>query len=163
MNVDVRLAVKDDLPDLVRLNEQIQFQHAEQYPSEFKYPTKYEEISNFFEELIDIQSTVLIIANVEDQIIGYLYYEIHNVNENPFKFGKKRCYIHHILVDHTYRRAGVGSSLIAWVEDAANTENASEIVLDTMELNHVAHRYFEQSGFRISQFKYTKSTNLSKK
>jgi len=106
----VRTALNSDLAELVRLNNQIQQQHAILYPDEFKYPTVSADIRNYFKTLINSDQNTVLVVESDDAVQAYLYYELQQKPENAFKFGYKRFYIHHIVVDASFRRSGIGSS-----------------------------------------------------
>ena len=153
----IRAATRSDLEDLVRLNDQIQWQHANQYPHEFKYPADKEKVAEFFERLIDSDSNTVVVVCDKDQPIAYLYCELQRIPQNTFKFAKSRYYIHHILIDETVRRTGIASALFEWVEEQARGRGVSEIALDTWMLNKEAHEFFERKGFHLTQLLFSKA------
>ena len=155
--MDIRIATASDLDDLVRLNDQIQLQHAQQYPEEFKYPADQIEVRAFFESLIKSDTNTVLVATSENVVYAYLYYETHRIPENTFKFAKDRFYIHHILVDVSVRRSGTATALFKTVEEHARSEGIGNITLDTWMLNKDAHVYFEQIGFEVTQLLFSKS------
>lgn len=152
----IRLATTADLADLVRLNDQIQLQHAEQYPHEFKYPADAEGVSNFFADLISGDTDVVIVAFDENGLYAYLWYAIHRIPENAFRYAKSRYYIQHVLVDTAIRRLGTASALFQWVENEAKTNGVTQIALDSWSLNKHAHEFFERQGFEKEQLVFSK-------
>ena len=152
----IRLATTADLNDLVRLNDQIQHQHAEQYPEEFKYPANADEVSNFFDELISSETDIVLVAFDETSIFAYLWYAIQQIPENRFKYAKARYYIQQVLVDSAIRRLGTASTLFEWVENEAKNNGVTQIALDTWSLNKHAHDFFERQGFEKTQLLFTK-------
>ena len=155
----IRLATTADLGDLVRLNDQIQLQHAEQYRHEFKYPTDAGGVSNFFCDLVSSDTDVVIVACDENSIYAYLWYEIHRIPENAFKYAKTRYYIQHVLVDSAIRRLGTASALFQWVENEAKINGVMQIALDSWSLNKHAHEFFERQGFEKTQLLFSKKLN----
>ncbi|MEZ5551016.1 MAG: GNAT family N-acetyltransferase [Pseudomonadales bacterium] len=157
--MNIRIATVTDLNDLVRLNDQIQRQHAEQYPEEFKYPANSKEVAKFFATLIESDTDTVLVASNETGVYAYLYYEIQRIPENTFKYAKSRYYIHHVLVDSSVRRSGTASALFAKVEGRARPEGIAHIALDTWMLNKEAHDFFEWKGFTVTQLLFSKMLN----
>ena len=152
----IRLAKHSDLDDLIRLNDQIQRQHAEQYPEEFRYPADPNGVRDFFVSLLDSENNTVIVACESDRTVAYLYYELHEIPQNTFKFAKSRYYIHHVLVDESVRRSGTASALFEWVEKDARDNGVPQIALDTWMLNEDAHKFFERKGFQLTQLLFSK-------
>lgn len=49
--------------------------------------------------------------------IGYVWYSIDIVLENPFKLARTQIYIHQIVVDESFRSQSVGNALLNKVEE----------------------------------------------
>ena len=154
--MSIRPATTNDLPDLVRLNDQIQLQHVEQYPSEFKYPVEPHLVSEFFAMLVSSTSNEVIVAFDDENVLGYLWYETQEKAESPFKHAKLRFYIHHVCVDSRVRRGGVASALFDRVEQEARIASIAEIALDTWSMNKEGQDFFARQGFERIRLIYSK-------
>lgn len=155
--MNIRIATNADLVDLARLNDQIQRQHAGQYPDVFKYPANSEKVKEFFARLIEDDANVVLVASDETGVYAYLYYEIQRTPENIFKYSKSRYYIHQVLVDSSVRRSGTASALFEDVEMRARSEGIVHIGLDTWMLNKNAHNFFEREGFMVDRLVFSKT------
>lgn len=155
--MNIRNATDADLPEILRLNDQVQKQHADQYPGKFKYPTVTQEMEEFFGRILDSDSNKIIVILKEHKLIGYLWYEIQEKPENAFKNGLKRFYIHHVGVDKESRRSGAATSLFEWVVAKAQAASIDEIGLDTWLLNKEAQSFFEHQGFKREKIIYSKN------
>lgn len=137
----------EDAAEIARLNDAVQKMHADHHPDVFKYPTDASEIEKFFHNLLTADSNVIFIAVDSGRRIGYVWCTIEWKQENPFKYGQDRIYIHQIAVDAAYRRKGVGRRIIQAVEGLAKENNINSIVLDSWEFNQEAQTFFEHLGF----------------
>lgn len=97
--MEVREAKLSDVIELVRLNDEVQHQHAQLYRQIYIYPLEVEKVSRFFEDLISSDSASVLVATSETGLCGYLYYEIQVNEANAFKFPSTRYYIHHVGVE----------------------------------------------------------------
>ncbi len=154
--MNIRDATDADLPELLRLNDQVQKQHADQYPEKFKYPAMDQEVEEFFKGILDSDSDKVIVILKEKKLIGYLWYEIQERPENALKNGLKRFYIHHVGVDKGSRRSGAATALFKWIITKAQAASIDEIGLDTWQLNKEAQIFFEHQGFEQEKIIYSK-------
>ena len=153
----VRSALVSDLDELARLNDQIQHQHAILYPDEFKYPIDSVDVKIYFKSIIGSDENTVLVAESNDAVQAYLYYETQQRPENTFKFGFRRFYIHHVVVDAPYRRSGIATELFQAVEKRARLQGIRVIGLDSWALNTDAHVYFEQRGLDVCRLVYSKT------
>lgn len=158
--MNIRRAIDSDLDDLVLLNDQIQRLHAEQYPDEFRYPTDPGDVRDFFIGLLNSEHNIVVVACEENRTVGYLYYEVHRIPQDTFKFAIIRYYIHHVLVDEYARRLGTASALFDWVEKEARDDGVSQIALDTWMRNADAHKFFKRKGYQLTQLLFSKPLEL---
>jgi ribosomal protein S18 acetylase RimI-like enzyme len=146
MTVTIRNAVDADLDALIRLNAQVQKVHAQVYPADFKSLTDEGEVRDFLASVMRRTDHTLVVAQVDDAVVGYAWIEIQVRPQTPFTWAKKRVFLHHICVDSGHRRTGVGSALITCVEKRAHAAGIGEFALDMWSLNDTAQAFFESSG-----------------
>ena len=156
MAVRIRDAGPSDLDALVGLNDQIQQQHAQQYPDQFVFPTVPADVRRFFETLIGQDDQRVLAADTGGPAIGYLWYEIRRKSASPFKPPGMRFHIHHVCVAQAARRTGVGAALFAQVEAQAAAAGAPEIVLDTWVQNDAGQAFFKSKGFAPRRIEFSK-------
>jgi len=157
MKLDIKNATKADLPGLLRLNKQIQQQHAEQFPKEFLFEPDAKGTRDFFKRLIDEDSQLLLIAHTADQSVGYLWCEIQRFPTSLFRPARSKLYVQHVCVDADHRRHGIASALFQQVDDLAKAAGITRIGLDTWAGNESAHSFFRSRGFETQQIIYGKN------
>jgi GNAT superfamily N-acetyltransferase len=146
MNLIIRQAGAEDAADIARVNDVVQKIHAEAYPKIFKYPADLQEVTAFFRERVQEKDHFALVAFVEDQMIGYVWFAIEQRRENPFKYKREMVYIHQIAVSLNHRHKGIGRALIEKVEAFAREQGIRNIALDSWSFNHGSHRFFEKAG-----------------
>ncbi len=156
--MDIRHADYTDLGDIVRIGDQIQAQHAADYPEEFVYPMDQAAVRAFFMKVLDDGPKHEIIAACGDDgtVLGYLWFERQQRRANVFKHWRKRLYVHHVGVDATSRGKGVGTAMFDHVNAAALAEGRTEIALDTWSRNEAAHGFFAAQGYKQTQLILTR-------
>jgi N-acetylglutamate synthase-like GNAT family acetyltransferase len=55
--------------------------------------------------------------------------------------------LENVVVDEAFRGKGIGSCLLAYVEEVCRTRDCSKIMLMSTSTRESAHRFFEQQGF----------------
>ena len=133
--------------EISRLNAAVQKMHAEHHPDVFKYPVDGTELEEFFRDQLSRDDTCMFLAIVDHLAVGYVWCEIQIREENAFKYGQKRIYIHQISVQPQFRNKEVGRKLMLEVENLAIRNGIDNIALDSWEFNKEAHSFFEQLGF----------------
>ena len=145
--MNIRRAAIDDIKTLVALNAYVQKSHSTFEPNIFRAEIGDTELQAFFSEVLRKACNMVFLAFSERTPVGYIWFEIQDLSQNPFKFGRKQAYIHHIAVDAGVRRKGVASQLFSIVEEEARLCGISQILLDVWSKNHNAQEFFCAQGF----------------
>jgi ribosomal protein S18 acetylase RimI-like enzyme len=143
MAVLVRPASEADLDALVELNGFVQELHARLYPDDFKQTSDPVGVRAFFVARL----SAIAVAELESAIVGYVWYEAQSLPETAFSPAKPRLYVHHLSVEPSARRRGVGAALIGHVEQLAAMQGLPEVALGAWAANSVALRFFAAQGF----------------
>jgi GNAT superfamily N-acetyltransferase len=143
----VRRATVDDAVAIAQLNAYVQRLHIKAAPEQFAPVDLVASRKFFTDELMD-GCAVVWVAEVGGRPVGYLYaVEIHRP-ANPFTAEQHTLYIHHLAVDPTARRRGVGSALFQAAEQHARTQQLNGLRLDSWLFNETAHAFFRSQGFQ---------------
>ena len=156
----IEKAKNENVNDIVVLNSFVQEKHREHHPDHFKSSDLVScEASNFFERLIKTENNYIFIAYKEDNPVGYIWFTIDNITENPFKTGRKQIYIHQIVVHKQYRQQAIGRSLFEKAEMTAKQNNIDHYELDTWAFNSEAHEFFKKLGFETFNIRMWRNSN----
>ena len=74
----------------------------------------------------------------------------------------KQLDIDNVVVDETYRGAGLGKMLNLWLEALAKKEKVELMVLDSYVTAHDAHAFYHRQGFGITGYHFTKAPHDGK-
>jgi ribosomal protein S18 acetylase RimI-like enzyme len=143
MPVLVRPASEADLDAVVELNGFVQELHGRLYPDDFKQTSDADGVRAFFV----MRLSAIAIAESENVIVGYVWYEAQSLPETSFSPAKPRLYVHHLSVAPSARRRGVGAALMRHVEHLAAAHDLPEIALGAWVANSGALDFFAAQGF----------------
>jgi len=144
----IEKATKDKIRDIVSLNSFVQEIHREHHPDHFKSSKLISsETYSFFDRIVDAENNYIFIAYQDNDPVGYIWFTIDIIPENPFKTARKQVYIHQIVVHKQYRRQSIGKSLFEKAEEIARQHNVDNYELDTWAFNSNAHTFFKKLGF----------------
>jgi GNAT superfamily N-acetyltransferase len=65
--------------------------------------------------------------------------------------------IDNFIVDHQYRRAGIGSKMVQWLEAEARNHDCHHMMLDAYLENHLAHNFYKREGFTPKGYHFMKA------
>jgi GNAT superfamily N-acetyltransferase len=154
MNVTMRAAVQDDLPEIVRLLAADAVTGNRERYSDPLLPS-YEEA---FREISQDPNNELIVADLNGAVIGTLQLTfIPNLTLR----GGKRALVEAVFIDQQYRGQGIGKKLMQWAIERARQRNCRMIQLTTNKARHDAQRFYEALGFTGSHIgmKYKLNTD----
>jgi ribosomal protein S18 acetylase RimI-like enzyme len=143
--MSVRRATEADLDRLSALSEGIQRLHAEGRPDLFRAPD-YEVLRAFLADQLT-SGAIVLIADLDGTVAGYLLAEVSARSANPFRHASKSLYVHHIAVDAAMQRRGVGQRLMDAAVTIGRAEGVDAVRLDSWSFNQDAHTFFEAEGF----------------
>lgn len=148
--IRVRSATVQDLDALSALAVQVQELHAEGRPDLFRSADE-DELRRFLEERIAAGSIVIVAQRADAEPEGYVFAEHIDRQESSFLLAHRSIYIHHIAVDRSARRSGIGDALMDEIADRAREAGAATIRLDSWAFNSEAHSFFAAQGFAPSR------------
>ncbi|MEM9207784.1 MAG: GNAT family N-acetyltransferase [Pseudomonadota bacterium] len=88
---------------------------------------------------IDDAETMVLVATVEGQLAGFAV----------MKFGDLDAHLHLLAVDPFFRRNGIASDLVAWLEASCRTAGMRQVRLEVRLRNRPAHRFYARLGYDV--------------
>ncbi len=110
----------------------------------------------FFTRQLGKAGVVLLVAELDDQVVGYLYGSLED--RDWAKLLDAHGAIHDLYVDPQARRQGVARALMVAGVFALKGQGASQVVLSTATQNHAAQALFRSMGFRDTMIELTLAT-----
>jgi GNAT superfamily N-acetyltransferase len=144
--LEVRSAAAADIPSLVRLNAQVQAQHAAAYPELFSPPSDADMHAHFERVLADMGYRVRVAVRA-GVCVGHTVARAERRPANAFRRAYEVLLLQEICVDSTHRRSGVGTALMSDLQAHAAAIGVGILLLETWAFNVEAHRFFESQGF----------------
>jgi ribosomal protein S18 acetylase RimI-like enzyme len=151
----VRAAVQKDLPRVSELAAELVRQHHRLDPQRFMLVEPIAEgYRRFFTGELRRKSALILVAEDEDQLLGYAYATLESRNWNDLldAVGK----LNDLYVDPGARRRGVGRALAQAVFAELQHRGVPRLVLMTAWKNPDAHVFFEALGFRRTMLEMTR-------
>ena len=154
--VVVRRARHTDLVSLGRLGALLVQEHHDFDPQRFlaaqnRTPAHY---ASFLASQLDESNVVLLVAEIEDKLIGYAYAAMEGYDYMSLR--GPAAALHDVIVDPEYRGRGVGRLLLTEILSQLQSRNAPRVVLSTAERNQAAQRLFARMGFRRTMIEMTR-------
>lgn len=151
VHMDIRFAQGKDIPDILKLLEQVNLIHHQARPDILKEAPKYtlDEIANIIE---DPQRPILV-AVEGNHILGYMFGIYQETAESAFLVGEKSLYIDDICVDQNVRGKHVGQALYQATKELASDTGCRRITLNVWAFNESAKSFYEKMG--MQSFKTT--------
>lgn len=135
---DIRSMIKEDLSVLINLNNKGDF-------SLINYQN-------------DDKEHKILVAQLNDDIIGYIKYEI--LKEKTLN---ERLIIKEIVVDENYRGLGVGHEFMIEAEKVAKNYNIASLVVISNNYLEEEAIFYRKQGFNLNNKFYEKNIILNKK
>lgn len=154
MNVQVRLASLEDAETISALNAQVHDLHAVAEPRFFKPASDLTFPPLVVQDLMETPGHLFYLAIVDEQVAGYIYVEIRQLEENHFRHAIDQAYIHQIGVRPEFQGSGCGKLLIERVKNVAAEAGLQMIALDTWGFNRHAQDFFASQGFEPFNYRY---------
>jgi len=150
--ITIHEAIFSDVASLITLNSEVQSLHIDIAPNVF-CEVKREEVSKWFETLIEDNNTQLYVAKNNINILGYLINQIIKRPSNPFMLQQYFAYIDHVCVSSEHRGKGIGRKLMSTAIDFAKVNEISRLELDVWTENINAINAYKKIGFKASREK----------
>ena len=119
---------------------------------ELGYPTTTEQAAERIERIENDPSTLVIVAEVEGELAGFVALHVQNLVERDHP----GCSVAGIVVGERFRRQGIGELLMAAVEYEARERGGRYLALNTAERRADAHAFYEALGYEHTGRRYRK-------
>lgn len=116
------------------------------------YPTSSRRMGNRFERISAHPSYSTLVAECGDGVVGMVGLETGHYYELDESYARISAFVVH----PGYRRRGVGRSLILAAEQRAIGLGAERVSLDSGTHRPGAHRFYEDSGYEITGYRFFK-------
>lgn len=140
MNLKIRPAAIEDLPEIIRL---IADDYLGQQRESFELPLN-ERYVMAFREIDADTNNELIVAELDGEVVGTL--QLTFTPSLSFQ-GGKRSTVESLRVDERYRGKGIGRELMLWAISRAKEAGCVSMQLTSHNSRERAHHFYEKLGF----------------
>lgn len=132
---------------LAKLTEEVQNIHHQIAPDKFK-PFDQKSFKLYFKKSLAQKDSFAIIVYKNEEPIGYISYQITEVNENAYSNSYSFINLNHIAILDRFKRNGYAKQLISKLKEIAVSQNIDTISLSQWTKNTEAGEFFKQIGFK---------------
>ncbi len=145
VNVIVRLAREDELRVVQDLNHKL-FIHDNQYFNDLNLQWPYQKNGEeYFQNMINGSKGVCFVAEVEEQIVGYLVGRIFDAGS---AYLAKRAELDNMFVEEDCQNKGVGSALAGEFKKWCKENGVEKIFVNAFSPNTGAITFYEKNNFQ---------------
>ena len=144
----VRNAVEGDMPDLVRLLEQVELVHHRGRPDLFKCGGRKYTDEQLRAILADPQTPVLVAVDADEQVKGYAFCVFKQAIGDNILTDIKTLYLDDLCVDEACRGQHIGRTLYDAVLALARETHCYNVTLNVWSCNQSAMRFYEKCGLK---------------
>lgn len=101
-----------------------------------------------------IQLNEILVAKIQNEIVGYVIFNIQEKN-NPIMRYRKQLQIEAKCVDENNRCKGIGTELLKHLKNIAKEKNCTDMYLTVNEENINAIKLYEKFGFKVKSIAYS--------
>jgi len=101
-----------------------------------------DELSRFLRTPLDAPAGGrVVVATMADTVVGLLLLELHLSALQPYAI------LHDLVVARSVRGQGVGTAILAWIENELKARGILRLFLESGIHNERAHEFFRRAGF----------------
>ncbi len=142
---EYRIANENDIDDIMSLWNESRLYHAELDPRLSMVDDAHLKAREYYVSQLTSADTVFYIATSSDTPIGYLCAQIQKAP--PVHKIQRFGFIDGLFVRETFRRMGVGTSLVTLAMDWFEEQQISMVQLSVASMNEIGIRFWERCGF----------------
>ena len=146
MNSEIRFAKETELEQINKLRKQVNDLHVKGKPEIFKSGFS-EELKNYVYDVFYNERKKIVVCDCDGIIAGFAILNHISKPESPFSYARDFLDIDEFCVDVHYRRQGIATQMIQYIQDYAKNEDFTRIELNMWEFNQEALAFYESIGF----------------
>jgi len=141
--INVRKAVKEDLPAVLELYKQPDMDDG--------HVLAIEEAERIFERMQNYPDYAIYVAELDGQIVGTFALAIL---DNLAHMGVKSALVEDVVVSPEFQRHGIGRQMMRSAMALCKEKGCYKLALSSNVKRENAHRFYEKLGFRIQGYSF---------
>lgn len=146
-NLMIRYAKREELEAVNKIRKQVNEVHVKGCPDIFR-EDGWQLIAPFIYTRFDEENSGVIVAAIEDEIVGFAVVQYIVKPESPFNKERRYFHIEEFGVDENHRRKGIATAMIDFAKEDARKCGFKKIELDMWEFNSGALAFYESAGLK---------------
>ena len=143
MNIQIRLAEKNDYESVIRIMSQVQDMHVAWRPDIYK-PNENLIPEGVFKKIIE--NGTFYVAEENATVVGILEIEFRHV-EGPSHVTRDFIFIDSMAIDEDYRGRGIGHQMFDFLKELKKEKRLDGIELQVNARNYAAYEMYKKYGF----------------
>lgn len=136
-----------DRDAIYSLSDQINQDHYENMPDDFREPTGTGGDWEHWLSFIYDEQGIFLVADDGKSVIGFIAGRVIDSGKSSYLIQKKKLQIATIVVDKQSRGKGIGRALVESALCSGRKLGATEVFLEVMAYNKEAQKFYELLGF----------------
>lgn len=145
----IRPADESDIPAIALLGMYVNTLHHEAWPAIFAPPTDTARLTEYWKNRYVSKGSRIMVAAADAEVVGMVAACLQEERHNPMLQDRHYCYVNTIVVKESYRRQGIGKSLILALEAWSKEQGAREIRFTVWQFNTGARIFYEELGYGV--------------
>ncbi len=146
-NIVVRYAKREELESVNIIRKQVNEVHVKGRPDVFR-EDGWQVIEPFVYTRFEEENSGVIVAAIEEKIVGFAVVQYIVRPESPFKKEQRFFHIEEFGVDENHRRKGIATAIIDFAKEDAKKRGFGRVELNMWEFNEGALAFYESVGFK---------------
>lgn len=145
----IRPADESDIPAIATLGMHVNALHHEAWPAIFAPLTDTARLVAYWKSRYLSEETRIMVAAADAEVVGMVAACLQKERHNPMLQDRRYCYVDTIAVKESYRRQGIGKSLMLALEAWSKEQGAREIRFTVWQFNTGARVFYEELGYGV--------------
>ena len=141
----IRFAICEDVPDILKLLQQVGGVHHDGRPDLFRANAQKYGASQVI-RMLEASDQPIFVAVEDEKVLGYCLCQIKTITQDPVFNDRTELYIDDLCVDQTCRRRGIAKALYNEVLRYAKMRKCHHLTLNVWSFNEDALAFYQSCG-----------------
>jgi len=147
MDCTIREATQADYPGLCELFAEADAHHSQAVPNVFRPANGPARSPEYIADILANENSRLFIAERAGQVAGFVQIDLREAPDRPIMTPRRYAKVDSLVVGKSFRRSGIGRSLMTRAHQWALERGIHEIELNVWEFNRGAIALYEKLGY----------------
>jgi ribosomal protein S18 acetylase RimI-like enzyme len=155
-NIKIRMAEPADIELLHEILGEADKLHRDAHPEIFRKIDDIEGMTDYYHSCMKNPDALICVAEVDSCVVGAMICMVYKSADILVLVPRKFACIENISVLESYRRKGIGKTLVHFAQKWAKKQDAAAVELTVWEFNRGASAFYRQLGFETVRSRLSK-------